>query len=126
MEIIGWIGTTLVIVAYYPQIRHLRREKCAWGLSLTTWLIWLVSSLFLLAYSILEHDMLFTAVQIINIAAIVITIILVRRSDRVCPFHAGSATPIRSSLGSVESTKSKKERGMGERRGTVAVAVIKQ
>jgi hypothetical protein len=28
MEVIGWIGTTLVIIAW-PKIRHLRAEKCA-------------------------------------------------------------------------------------------------
>ena len=58
------------------------------GLSLTTWLIWLVSSLFLLTYSILEQNVLFVAVQIINIIAIIITIALMRRSDQICPYHA--------------------------------------
>lgn len=35
MEIIGSAGTTLVIIAYYPQIHHLLAEKCAWGISVT-------------------------------------------------------------------------------------------
>jgi uncharacterized protein with PQ loop repeat len=50
MEIIGWVGTTLVIIAYYPQIHHLYVEKCAWGISLLTWLIWLIASMLLLVY----------------------------------------------------------------------------
>jgi hypothetical protein len=33
MEIIGWAGTALVVVAYFPQIRHLLVERCAWGIT---------------------------------------------------------------------------------------------
>jgi hypothetical protein len=29
----------LVVVAYYPQIRHPLVEKCAWGISVLTWLV---------------------------------------------------------------------------------------
>ena len=87
MEVIGWAGTTLVIVAYYPQIRHLWVEKCAWGISVLTWLIWLVASVLLLVYALLRHDALFIAVQGINLIAIVITVILARRSNQICPHH---------------------------------------
>jgi uncharacterized protein with PQ loop repeat len=87
MEVLGWAGTALVIVAYAPQIHHLWAEKCAWGLSLPTWLIWLVASSLLLVYCVLRRDTLFAAVQGINITAIVTTIVLARRSNRVCPYH---------------------------------------
>jgi uncharacterized protein with PQ loop repeat len=87
MQIVGWIGTALVIAAYYPQIRHLYLEKCAWGISLTTWWIWLVSSVLLLIYAVLEGSTLFVLVQAINMIAIVLTIILAKRADNVCPFH---------------------------------------
>ena len=92
MEIIGWIGTALVIAAYYPQIRHLYVEKCAWGISLTTWWIWLVSSAFLLAYAALDGSILFVLVQAINMSAIVTTIVLAKRSENVCPYHQQGAT----------------------------------
>lgn len=91
MEIIGWVGTLLVIVAYYPQIHHLWAEKCAWGVSVTTWVIWLVSSALLLIYALMRGDILFVIVQIINILAIVATIVLVRRSNNVCPHHLSVA-----------------------------------
>ena len=87
MKFIGWAGTALVIVAYYPQIRHLIVERCAWGISITTWLIWLVSSALLLVYCVHRRDFLMCAVQGVNIAAIAATIILVRRSNRLCPYH---------------------------------------
>ena len=87
MEILGWIGTALVIVAYFPQIRHLYVEKCAWGISLTTWWIWLASSALLLTYAAMDDSMLFVSVQAINMLAIITTIVLAKRSENVCPYH---------------------------------------
>lgn len=87
MEFIGWIGTTLVILAYYPQIRHLWVEKCAWGISVWTWVIWLIASMLLLIYCIVRREVLLSVVQISNMAAIVITIALVRRSNNICAYH---------------------------------------
>jgi uncharacterized protein with PQ loop repeat len=95
MEMLGWVGTALVIVAYVPQIRHLYIEKCAWGLSISTWLIWLVAAALLLSYSIFRQDILFTFVQVINLSAIMATIILARRSDSICPFHLQSTLAAR-------------------------------
>ena len=92
MEIIGWIGTILVIVAYYPQIRHLYVEKCASGISIATWVIWLIASAFLLAYAWMGKSTLFIFVQSVNILAIIVTIILAKRSTRICPSHLGVAT----------------------------------
>lgn len=91
MEVIGWIGTALIIIAYYPQIHHLRVEKCAWGISITTWVIWLVASVFLLAYAIAGKSTLFVVVQSINMLAVAATIILAKRANNICPFHAESA-----------------------------------
>lgn len=87
MKVIGWAGTALVVIAYYPQIHHLLFERCAWGISVLTWLIWLIASALLLTYCILRRELLMCIVQVINIAAILTTIILVRRSNRVCPYH---------------------------------------
>lgn len=91
MEMIGWAGTALVIVAYVPQIHHLYVEKCAWGISISTWLIWLVAGALLLSYCIFRNDTLFTIVQAINITAIVTTILLARRGNQACPYHQRSA-----------------------------------
>jgi uncharacterized protein with PQ loop repeat len=87
MEMLGWVGTALVIVAYVPQIRHLYIEKCAWGISISTWLIWLAAAALLLSYCVFRNDTLFTFVQITNITAIIATIILARRGNRICPYH---------------------------------------
>lgn len=76
-----------MIVAYYPQIRHLWVEKCAWGISVWTWVIWLIASVLLLVYCIARGEVLLGIVQISNMASIVMTIVLVRRSNNVCPHH---------------------------------------
>lgn len=91
MEILGWVGTALVIAAYYPQIHHLYVKRCAWGISVLTWLIWLAASVLLLTYCALRREAMLAVVQAVNIAAIVTTLLLVRRSDRVCPHHLKSA-----------------------------------
>jgi lipid-A-disaccharide synthase-like uncharacterized protein len=62
-------------------------ERCAWGISVLTWLIWLIASILLLTYCIFRRDVLLCVVQGINIAAIATTIILVRRSNNICPHH---------------------------------------
>ena len=94
MEVMGWLGTALVVVAYYPQIHHLYVERCAWGISVLTWLIWLAASVLLLAYCVLRREAMLSAVQAVNIAAIVTTLLLVRRSNRVCPHHLKAAGAI--------------------------------
>ena len=95
MEMLGWVGTALVIVAYFPQIHHLYVEKCAWGISISTWLIWLVAGALLLSYCVFRNDTLFTFVQVINITAIMATIVLARRSNRICPYHLTTALAAR-------------------------------
>lgn len=98
MEVLGWVGTALVVVAYYPQIRHLYVERCAWGISRLTWLIWLAASALLLTYCALRREVMLSVVQAVNLAAIVTTLLLVRRSNRVCPHHLkGAETTARQS-----------------------------
>jgi lipid-A-disaccharide synthase-like uncharacterized protein len=105
MEMLGWVGTALVIVAYVPQIRHLYVEKCAWGISVSTWVIWLVAGALLLSYCVLRNDTLFTFVQVINITAIVATIVLARRSNRICPYHSKTTSAPRDKNSAARTKK---------------------
>lgn len=91
IELIGWVGSAVVIAVYWPQIYHLYVEKCAWGLSLMTWLLWLVSSSLLFSYAVILGDPLFICVQVINLIAIATTIVLARRANTVCPVHRAKA-----------------------------------
>ena len=105
LEMLGWVGTALVIVAYIPQIRHLYVEKCAWGISISTWLIWLVAGALLLSYCVFRNDTLFTFVQVINITAIAATIFLARRSNRICPYHSKMALAVRDKNSAARTRK---------------------
>jgi uncharacterized protein with PQ loop repeat len=87
MEVLGWMGTALVFIAYFPQIRHLWVEKCAVGISVWTWVIWLIASVLLLTYCFVRGEVLLSVVQLGNMSSIALTIALVRRSNKVCPFH---------------------------------------
>jgi hypothetical protein len=68
---------------------HVRRE------AISTWVIWLVAGVLLLSYCIFRNDTLFTFVQAINITAIMATIILARRGNRICPHHLKRAATTR-------------------------------
>ena len=91
IELIGWAGSAVVIAAYWPRIYHLYVEKCAGGLSLITWLLWLVSSSLLLSYAIILGDLLLISVQLINVIAVTTTIVLARRANTVCPVNRARA-----------------------------------
>ena len=92
MKFIGWLGTALVVVAYYPQIHHLFVARCAWGISVSTWVIWLVASVLLLIYCVVRQEVLLSVVQATNMAAILTTIILVKRSKYLCVEHCPGAS----------------------------------
>jgi lipid-A-disaccharide synthase-like uncharacterized protein len=95
-HILGVIGTGIVLVGYLPQLIHLARERCAWGVSQRSWMLWLLGGCFLLAYSLLKHDIIFSVVQVIQIVAISLTIYYARRSVRVCPHHLAQSVALRS------------------------------
>ncbi len=48
----GYAGTTLVMVAYLPQIFHLVVMRCSAGISLRAYAIWIVASLLLVIHAI--------------------------------------------------------------------------
>ncbi len=48
----GYAGTTLVMVAYLPQIFHLVVMRCSAGISLRAYAIWSVASLLLVIHAI--------------------------------------------------------------------------
>jgi lipid-A-disaccharide synthase-like uncharacterized protein len=88
-NILGFIGTAVVVIGYLPQIMHLIKEKCAWGISLRSWALWLAGGVLLFVYSLQKQDAVFTSVQAIQILAIALTIFYARKSTQVCPYHSG-------------------------------------
>lgn len=79
LELIGYIGTALVVAAYVPQIYHLiKHTHCACGISILSWILWLIAVLLLLVYAILLQDLVFILVQSINLIAIITIMVLSR------------------------------------------------
>ncbi|MGH7141574.1 MAG: PQ-loop domain-containing transporter [Minisyncoccia bacterium] len=55
IEVIGFIGSGLVIWAYMPQIEQLIREHCSVGISRKAYAIWFIAAIFLLAHAALRR-----------------------------------------------------------------------
>ena len=84
-EILGFIGTILIAIAYIPQMRHILKEHCSGGISIRAWGLWLIASLLIFSHAITTDDLVFKILQIVNIVAIIIIIILIKHyTSRVC------------------------------------------
>jgi len=87
-EILGFAGTLLVIVAYFPQIRHLFTQHCSAGISVRAWVIWLIATILFFIHAYAINDSVFITLQIVNIVAILLIIILAKKyQNRTCHIH---------------------------------------
>lgn len=87
-EILGFAGIGVVAIAYVPQIIHLHKEHCSAGISLRAYSLWCVSSALFLIHAVIIRDIVFTVVQLVNLVAIAVVTILVKRyGRRVCLTH---------------------------------------
>ena len=89
-EILGAIGTMLVIAGYVPQVRHLAKEHCSAGISLPAFLLWCASSILFLIHAVVIRDPAFISVQIVSLAANGLIAFYARRyQGQFCPTHGG-------------------------------------
>jgi uncharacterized protein with PQ loop repeat len=89
LSVIGYIGTGLVIGAYAPQIWHLWTEHCSAGISERAYAIWVLASALFLGHSIIIGDAVFMVTQLVNMVALAIILVLVRRfRNQICAAHA--------------------------------------
>lgn len=75
LNFLALIGAVLVAVAYLPQIGHLIRLHCAYGINTKAWFIWLIASLLIFPYALTTGDKIFIILQSINITAITFILI---------------------------------------------------
>ena len=88
-SVVGYLGTGLVIGAYAPQIWHLWTEHCSAGISARAYALWVLSSALFLGHSIIIGDAVFMVTQLVNIVALAIILVLVRRfRNQICAEHA--------------------------------------
>jgi uncharacterized protein with PQ loop repeat len=87
-QIVGFVGTALVIVGYCPQILHMVRERCTAGISIPAFALWCSASLLFLIHATMIRDAVFIAVQVVNLAAGGFIVWFCKRHEgEVCPSH---------------------------------------
>jgi uncharacterized protein with PQ loop repeat len=57
-QILGFLGTGLVIVGYFPQVFHMVKERCAAGISIPAFALWCSASLLFLLHATMIGDAL--------------------------------------------------------------------
>ena len=68
-QILGFVGTGLVVTGYVPQIVHLIKERCTAGISIPAFSLWCAASLLFLIHAVVIRDIVFVGVQTVNLAA---------------------------------------------------------
>ena len=90
LQWLGFLGTGLVILAYFPQLIHLIKERCSAGLSIRAYLIWAIAALLLLSYAISMNDAVFIALQIYQFGATVLILYFgIKYKGHFCETHGG-------------------------------------
>lgn len=88
LEFLAFLGTILIAFAYIPQIAHLIRKHCAYGISVSAWFIWLIATILILPHAIFSGDPVFTVLIFIHIIAIsFIATFAYFHQDKVCKNH---------------------------------------
>src|ERR1043166_6346849 len=93
-QLLGIVGTLMVVAGYVPQVRHLIKEHCSAGVSTPAFVLWCSSSLLFLVHAVMIRDAVFVSVQILSRAANG-TVVFYSRQYRgqFCPIHGGAIQP---------------------------------
>ena len=87
-QILGFVGTGLVIAGYIPQIVHLIKERCTAGLSIVAFSLWCSAALLFLIHATMIGDAVFIGVQTVNLVAGGLIVGFCKRYEgEVCSFH---------------------------------------
>ena len=96
-QVLGFVGTGLVIGGYIPQIVHLVKERCTAGISIPAFSLWCAASLFFLIHAAVIDDAVFVAVQSVNLVAGGLIVGFCKRYEgEVCPFHRDACSRLRN------------------------------
>jgi len=87
-QTLAFIGTVLVAIAYIPQIIHLIRSHCAYGISVKAWAMWLIATLLIFPHALVAQDTVFVFLLSTHIVAIAFILVFSYfHQDKVCPKH---------------------------------------
>lgn len=88
LEILGYVGATVIAIAYLPQIIHMVKRNCSAGVSINAWLIWLAGGILIFLHALSIGDVVFIILQIVNISANLAIIFLARKYRKsLCSSH---------------------------------------
>ena len=88
---LGFFGTGLVIISYFPQITHLFKMHCGEGISLSAYALWTAASSLLCVYAISGGELVFTALQGYHaLACLVILFLGAKYRNSRCSCHQDS------------------------------------
>lgn len=91
LELLGLTGTLIVAAAYVPQIVHLVRRRCACGISVGAWSLWLLSALLIFPNALLSKNVVFVATQTVNLLAVAFIVSFAHfHHGKRCPVHPPS------------------------------------
>lgn len=91
-QLLGFLGTGIVAVAYIPQIHHLVKEHCSAGISINAYGLWFCASALFLMHAAMIRDLVFIVVQIVNLVAILAIVVCAKKYERqMCLTHLHEA-----------------------------------
>ena len=99
---LGIFGTALVVISYFPQIRHLFKMHCGEGVSLWAYGLWTAASSLLCVYAIATGELVFIVLQGYHaLACVAILALGAKYKNARCPVHPqrGIPTPFAQWLG---------------------------
>jgi uncharacterized protein with PQ loop repeat len=87
-RLMGFLGTILVIIAYLPQIYHLIKERCSWGISIGAYCMWFVAALLILIHAVDIRDPVFIMLQSYQLVACGLIVVFCRKyKGSMCEAH---------------------------------------
>jgi hypothetical protein len=87
----------LVIVAYLPQVVHLIKERCSWGISLGAYALWFVAGILICVHAVNLNDPVFIVLQGYNVAATATIAAFAKKyKQNICIDHRRLAAEARS------------------------------
>ena len=87
-QILGVVGTGLVIAGYVPQIVHLIRQRCTAGISVLAFSVWCLAAFLFLIHAGMIGDAVFIGVQAVNLVAGGLIVWFSKKFEgEVCPYH---------------------------------------
>ncbi len=76
LSYLGLAGSIIFTSAYIPQLVHLVKVKDSTGISITSWIIWLVGALLMFVYALHLRDVVFLLLTVLESIFLLTTIVL--------------------------------------------------